>query len=103
MSEADAQSSPTPGVLFPRLGSMLAIAPLGVWVSWHLWENLYAWRGDGAWSEDGTEPEEEGGPGGSQEKSVPWRPGWGRRGVLPPVWEPCVPGGWSDRTSSRAG
>ena len=51
MSEADAQSSPTPGVLFPRLGSMLAIAPLGVWVSWHLWENLYAWRGDGAWSE----------------------------------------------------
>ena len=51
MPEADAQTSPTPGVLFPRLGSMLAIAPLGVWVSWHLWENLYAWRGDGAWSE----------------------------------------------------
>ncbi len=38
-------------VLFPRLGSLLAIAPLGTWVVWHLWQNLYAWRGDGAWSE----------------------------------------------------
>jgi succinate dehydrogenase / fumarate reductase cytochrome b subunit len=51
MSEAVAQPVPTQGVLFPRLGSVLAIAPLGVWVTWHLWENLYAWRGDGAWSE----------------------------------------------------
>lgn len=51
MSEAVAQTSPTPAVVFPRLGSLLAVAPLGVWVAWHLWENLYAWRGDGAWSE----------------------------------------------------
>lgn len=51
MSEAVAPTSPTRGALLPRLGSVLAIAPLGVWVAWHLWENLYAWRGDAAWSE----------------------------------------------------
>lgn len=51
MSEAVAQTSPTRGGLFPRLGSALAIAPLGVWTAWHLWENLYAWRGGEAWSE----------------------------------------------------
>ncbi|TAK22019.1 MAG: succinate dehydrogenase [Myxococcaceae bacterium] len=51
MSEALAQTTPTRGGFLPRLGSVLAIAPLGVWVAWHLWENLYAWRGDAAWSE----------------------------------------------------
>lgn len=51
MSEAVAPASPTPGGFLPRLGSVLAIAPLGLWVTWHLWENLYAWRGDAAWSE----------------------------------------------------
>lgn len=51
MSEALSQTGPTRGGLLPRLGSMLAIAPLGAWVTWHLWENLYAWRGDAAWSE----------------------------------------------------
>jgi len=51
MSEALAQTTPTRGGFLPRLGSVLAIAPLGAWVAWHLWENLYAWRGDAAWSE----------------------------------------------------
>lgn len=53
MSEAAEPTHPTQGVVFPRLGSVLAIAPLGVWTAWHLWENLYAWRDDGgaAWSE----------------------------------------------------
>lgn len=50
MSAAVAQTGPTRIALFPRLGSLLAIAPLGVWVTWHLWENLYAWRGDASWS-----------------------------------------------------
>lgn len=51
MSEAVAETKAPQGGLFPRLGSVLAIAPLGVWTIWHLWENLYAWRGDAAWSE----------------------------------------------------
>lgn len=38
------------GGLFPRLGSALAIAPLGVWTVWHLWENLYVWAGKESWA-----------------------------------------------------
>lgn len=34
---------------FPKLGSVLALAPLGVWVTWHLWENFYALMGREAW------------------------------------------------------
>src|SRR5262245_17932414 len=33
----------------PRLGSLLAIAPLGVWTCWHLWENTWAFKGAQAW------------------------------------------------------
>lgn len=51
MSEAVVETTPNQGGLFPRLGSVLAIAPLGVWTAWHLWENLYSWRGSAAWSE----------------------------------------------------
>lgn len=40
MSEALAQTGPTRGGLLPRLGSMLAIAPLGVWVAWTSGEPL---------------------------------------------------------------
>ncbi len=57
MSEAaqvSAEAQPSRG-LFPRLGSVLAIAPLGVWTVWHLWENLYAWRGEAEWSARVTE------------------------------------------------
>lgn len=51
MSEAVVDPTPNQGGLFPRLGSVLAIAPLGVWTAWHLWENLYSWRGASVWSE----------------------------------------------------
>ncbi len=44
------------GILTGRLGSVLAVAPLGTWVAWHLWENLYAWQGAQAWSQRVTEP-----------------------------------------------
>jgi succinate dehydrogenase / fumarate reductase cytochrome b subunit len=33
-----------------RLATILAIAPLGVWVVWHLWDNLSAWRSPQAWT-----------------------------------------------------
>jgi len=32
-----------------RLGSLLAVAPLGVWTVVHLWNNLSAFRGGDAW------------------------------------------------------
>lgn len=44
---------------FPKLGSVLALAPLGVWVTWHLWENFYALAGQEAWESrvtDGNNP-----------------------------------------------
>jgi succinate dehydrogenase / fumarate reductase, cytochrome b subunit len=34
-----------------RLGSLFAIAPLGVWVVMHLWHQLAAWRSPAAWQE----------------------------------------------------
>ncbi|MBI5513832.1 MAG: succinate dehydrogenase [Deltaproteobacteria bacterium] len=45
----------TAGGFFPRLGSVLALAPLGLWVCWHLWENLYAVVGEAAWQERVTD------------------------------------------------
>lgn len=53
MSEAvhdGVEVAPSGGGVLPRLGSALAIAPLGVWTVWHLWENLYVWAGREAWS-----------------------------------------------------
>lgn len=51
MSEAVAVQAPgVKSALFPRLGSVLAIAPLGVWTAWHLWQNLYVWAGEEAWA-----------------------------------------------------
>lgn len=38
-----------------RLGSLLAVAPLGVWTVVHLWNNLSAFRGAEAWQADVTE------------------------------------------------
>lgn len=38
-----------PGFLRARLGSVLAIAPLGVWTVVHLWNNLAAFEGGEAW------------------------------------------------------
>jgi succinate dehydrogenase / fumarate reductase cytochrome b subunit len=37
-----------------RLGTVLALAPLGVWVIVHLWNNLAAFRGAEAWQESVT-------------------------------------------------
>jgi len=34
-----------------RLGSILAVAPLGVWTVLHLWNNLAVYRGGAAWEE----------------------------------------------------
>ena len=38
-----------------RLGSLLAILPLGVWTFFHLWSNLAAFRGADAWQVAVTE------------------------------------------------
>jgi succinate dehydrogenase / fumarate reductase cytochrome b subunit len=38
-----------------RLASVLAVAPLGVWVGIHLWNNLSAFRGAAAWQSSVTE------------------------------------------------
>lgn len=37
-----------------RLGSLLAVVPLSIWVVVHLWENLSAFRGADAWTEEVT-------------------------------------------------
>lgn len=57
MSTATAESSPSQGATFfrSRLGSLLAIAPLGVWTVLHLWNNLAAFRGAKAWEGAVTE------------------------------------------------
>jgi succinate dehydrogenase / fumarate reductase cytochrome b subunit len=34
-----------------RVASILAVAPLGVWIVLHLWNNLYAFQGAQAWQE----------------------------------------------------
>ncbi len=39
------------GFLRARLGSLLAVLPLGVWTVLHLWHNLAAFRGGEAWSD----------------------------------------------------
>lgn len=38
-----------------RLGSLLAVVPLGVWTVGHLWNNLSAFKGSAAWQADVTE------------------------------------------------
>lgn len=38
-----------------RLGSLLAVVPLGVWTIAHLWHNLSAFKGASAWQADVTE------------------------------------------------
>lgn len=42
--------------LLPKLGSALAIFPLGVWTVLHLWNNLYAWRGAEVWQQRVASP-----------------------------------------------
>src|SRR5579872_5440525 len=43
------------GFLRARLGSLLAVAPLGVWTLVHLWNNLAAFRGGAEWQSAVTE------------------------------------------------
>ena len=42
-------------LLRTRLGSLLAVAPLGVWTMLHLWNNLGAFAGGAAWERAVTE------------------------------------------------
>jgi succinate dehydrogenase / fumarate reductase cytochrome b subunit len=44
-----------PAFLQSRLGSLLAILPLGIWTTAHLWNNLSAFQGQVAWERDVTE------------------------------------------------
>ena len=43
------------GFLRSRLGSLLAVVPLGVWTIDHLWDNLSAFKGAAAWQAEVTE------------------------------------------------
>jgi succinate dehydrogenase / fumarate reductase cytochrome b subunit len=43
-----------PSFLHSRLGSLLAVVPLGVWTIAHLWHNLSAFQGAAAWERDVT-------------------------------------------------
>lgn len=55
MSTAATSTSRVDGAfLRARLGSLLAVAPLGVWTVWHLWSNLAAFQGAEAWQESVT-------------------------------------------------
>lgn len=58
MSEAAVHEQPasTGGLLTSRVGSVVALMPLGVWTTWHLWENFGAWAGADAWEENVSRP-----------------------------------------------
>lgn len=56
MSSAVIQETSPARALLPKLGSLLAVAPLSVWTAWHLWENLSAWQGATVWESRVTEP-----------------------------------------------
>lgn len=56
MSSAASVSSSVDGsFLRSRLGSLLAVVPLGVWTANHLWNNLSAFKSPEAWQADVTE------------------------------------------------
>lgn len=56
MSSAATSSRAIDGdFLRSRLGSLLAVMPLGVWTVNHLWNNLSAFKGAAAWQADVTE------------------------------------------------
>ncbi len=54
-AEASVTSKPDTSFLRARLGSFLAVMPLGVWTIVHLWNNLAAFRGAAAWQAEVTE------------------------------------------------
>jgi succinate dehydrogenase / fumarate reductase cytochrome b subunit len=50
-----ADGAPNAGVFVrAKLGSLLAVAPLGVWTIAHVWNNLSVFKGGPAWQEDVT-------------------------------------------------
>jgi succinate dehydrogenase / fumarate reductase, cytochrome b subunit len=53
-SESSAHTAGHGPFLRTRLGSLLAIAPLGVWTVIHLWNNLAVFQGAQAWEESVT-------------------------------------------------
>lgn len=57
MSTAEAVTTRGPDASFlrARLGSLLAVMPLGVWTAVHLWHNLAAFQGAAAWQASVTE------------------------------------------------
>jgi succinate dehydrogenase / fumarate reductase, cytochrome b subunit len=58
MSSAHGATTERPvdqGFVRSRLGSFLAVIPLGVWTVNHLWNNLSAFKGAAAWQADVTE------------------------------------------------
>jgi succinate dehydrogenase / fumarate reductase cytochrome b subunit len=52
-TETPAASEAAP-LLGPRVGSLLAFAPLGVWTTWHMYSNLAAFQGAEAWERSVT-------------------------------------------------
>lgn len=48
------QNTPLRQFVWSRLGTVLALAPLGVWVVVHIWNNLAAFQGAEAWQESVT-------------------------------------------------
>lgn len=54
MSAATASSAAPSGFVRARLGSALAVLPLGVWTLIHLWNNLSAFQGPAAWEQSVT-------------------------------------------------
>lgn len=50
----DNQSAAFRTFVWRRMGTILALAPLGVWVILHVWSNLAAYRGAQAWEQSVT-------------------------------------------------
>jgi succinate dehydrogenase / fumarate reductase, cytochrome b subunit len=55
LSETGAIDKGTGPLMWARLGSLVSILPLGVWVTIHLWNNLAAFRGAEPWQRAVTE------------------------------------------------
>jgi succinate dehydrogenase / fumarate reductase, cytochrome b subunit len=53
--QASTMNQESSSFLRARAGSLLAIAPLGVWTTMHLWQNLAAFQGAAAWQTAVTE------------------------------------------------
>lgn len=54
MSAITESSTPKVGIWRTRIGSLLAVVPLSIWVVIHLWNNLSAFSGGDRWQDDVT-------------------------------------------------